>query len=449
MLKTRSLLPYLGKYDVTGKKYGSYLLRLRNLALSREREMMNWHAYGLSAATQYVNLQYYAMGIERLESTEKFYLDNYCKHRRIRRVNLPYTYGYEKFQSGGWRISVYPFSRYSPATWVYPDANFVETRHAGSLGQVGSELRAEAYWDMRPKFEGEVSMLNFLYELKDFRSICKLLSKSNNSNPLWALANTNKNALSTREKAGILLEPLSSPTKTLAELHLVNSFALQPLMSDCASIISQAQQMVDDAQSRFAASGAGTTRHWSKQLDPDANLSKAAISGPVQYWVGSRVTSTYTATAKMKYNYTPRGRFEALCKFWGFDISAEAIWNGVPFSFLFDYFISIGKSLKRMRTDENVTQFRMSNFVESVSTIYENGRYISQVTVNNQNNMGIVLDNVYHNSETKIHMIDGYDCSIYQRMIGIEPYFGPALPKLKVPTGSQLANMAALVRCML
>lgn len=445
MLKTRSLFPHFGKFDLLGWKYGVNMQRLMVVGQSNETMLRNDHIYGLSMASSKVSITNYVMGEEKLTSTDYYYQENHCDHYKMVRVNYPVTYGYKTSST---RKSTWPFVRIVPSVWTYPSVASVKAMHDERLSKVDDQLRSEAYWDMRPKFEGEVSMLNFIYELKDFRSIAKLLSRSNRSNPLWALSQEVGTTRAWNDTKSVISAPFKSPTKTLAEAHLVNAFAIQPLISDLTAIVKQLHQMVDDAQSQFAASGAGNTRHWSKQLDPVASLTKVGTtSDPVSTWNGSSLQCKYSVTGTQTYVYTPRSRFNATLQYWGLVPSLEATWNALPFSFLVDYFISIGKSLKRMRVDQNVNAYRLSTLTESVKTKYSIGRFLS--TYPNAANLGLYGDDKYYSSVSSLNpfLVDGYECTFYKRVPNVKPYYGPALPRIKVPSSNQLLNMAALARC--
>lgn len=440
MLKTRSLFPYYGR-GLDGSHFNQFLIRMPNWSLTTQQMLEYWHAFGANNP-QYTYAINTVQGFEKFESTENYYQDNWCNHSRVRRTNLPYTTGMY-VPSYGWRLFLNSYCRWTWSTWTYPDTASVYAAHVDALGKVGDELRAEAYWDMRPKFEGEVSMLNFLYELKDFKDISKLLSLNSKKNPLFRLLETPVSKTLAKS-----LTP-SSSTKLLAEGHLINSFAIQPLISDLVEIFKQLHQTVDEAQEKFKESGAGTTRRWSKKLDPVANLTGMTPQDGYRYWTGSRRASTFTAVAKMKYKYTPRQKFDAFCTYWGLVPTAEAVWNALPFSFLVDYFVSIGKSLNRMRTDPNLSDYSINEYSESLLTSYTSGRYLStaELTDGNQS-MGIVIENKYY-LDTGPILIDGWEVSHYTRWLDAQPYYGPALPKLLVPKTSQLINMMALARCML
>ena len=446
MLKTRSLFPHYGR-GLDGSHCSQFLIRMPDWSKTTEQMLRYWH--GVGSTSDYYNYAINTVqGFEKFESTENYYQDNWCNHTKVRRVNLPYTTGVYVPRSYGWRLFMNVYCRWTWSNWNYPDTASIYAAHVDALGKVGDELRAEAYWDLRPKFEGEVSMLNFIYELKDFRDIAKLLSLNSNKNPLYRLLSTDITKALPRRLDWSLL---STPTKRLAEGHLINAFAIQPLISDLTAIFQQLHQMVDDAQAKFKESGAGTTRRWSKKLDPVANLTALSPQNGYKEHIGSSRASTFTAVAKMKYKYTPRSKFDAFCTYWGLVPTAEAVWNALPFSFLVDYFISVGKSLNRMRTDPNLSDYSINEYSESLLTSYTNGRYLSiaEVTEIGNVNMGLVIEEKYYLDPHAPVLIDGWEVSHYTRWLDAKPYCGPALPKLLAPKTSQWINMAALARCML
>lgn len=450
MLKQRSLLPSFGVYSPAGRSYGTYLLRMPTVGQTYEQALLAYHALGYaSSSINPSSFTYYAMGVEKFESTEKFYRDNWCNHLKLNRVNKPFTMGHV---TSTLRWALYPFTRITPGNYAYPAQSDVELQHAADFGKVGDGLRAQAYWDMRPKFEGEISMLNFLFELKDFRGIAKTLTSPGNKNPLKKLADA-FSGYKQSQKALMrdVQHIMSSPTKRLAEGHLTYSFALKPLISDVAEIIKQCHEMVEEAERKFGANGEGNTRHWSSRMDPVATWTSDTQSSTCVYRFGSRMQSTYTMTAKQRFTYTPRSKFNRFCTYWGLVPTAEAVWNALPLSFLADYFLTIGRSLNRMRTDPNVTNYSASEVVESVLTSYTSGRHIATHPTYNIGHMGIVVDKDYFPSISydSPRLIDGYYCTIYKRVPNITPYYGPSLPVFRFPKTSQLTNMAALARCFI
>jgi hypothetical protein len=447
MLKTRSLFPHYGKVDFQGKHCSQFALRTYDGTWSNEKQMRYWHEYG-SVLDYYSFVPGLGQGLEKFRSTENYYQPNECYHLKVERQNLPYTTGKYVNWGYGWRIALNLFCRWTYDNAPTPVVADFEATHWGNYGKVGSGLRAEAYWTMRPKFEGEVSMLNFLFELKDFRDISNLLVASK-KNPLWELM-TLDTTIKGLYKA-LKKDKLSTPTKRLAEAHLINSFAIVPLISDLKAIFSQLHGMIDEAQAKFAKNGEGTTRHFSAQLDPVASPVKIPDSqAGYEYWIGDKYSSKFTATASMKYKYRLKDGFDKQAAYWGLGLTAEALWNALPFSFLVDYFLSVGKALKCMRTDKDVSEYTINEYQESVLTTLQRGRFIANgPTPSNEYCAGLCVDDQYiPYTSQEPQFIDGWSVSCYTRSVRM-PYAGPVLPKFRVPKGSQLINMAALARCFI
>lgn len=162
---------------------------------------------------------------------------------------------------------------------------------------------------------------------------------------------------------------------------------------------------------------------------------------------GSKYSQVWTATAEYTYGYKLRGRLEAIAKYWGLSLTAEAVWNGLPFSFLVDYIFSVGKSLKAMRVDQNL-QYTLHQYCESILGVSQWGNFIAPDPT--RTGCHVVIDDTLYSSKdfTKPLLTAGVTRSLYERRV-LTPYWGPYLPSFKVPSSGQMLNMAALLRCLL
>lgn len=444
MLKTRSLFPRYGKDEVNGSYYGQYMLEFPP-SLSAEDTVRYYHGLG-STRDWSTYTPTYAMGEEKFYSTENYFKPNECIHDKLERVNLPYTIVNLLDRSYGWRVGVDCYCRWVWDQYSPPPVDWAKKIHRKAYEEVGQNLRAEAYWTMRPKFEGQVSMLNFLFELKDFRDIAKIFSSADSlRNPLKMLLQSD---IPYDQFAKAWRKKPPSPTKLLAEAHLINSFALKPLISDLSKIFQELHEMVDEAERKFQTNGEGTTRHFSSKVGPVATPTEVQGGSGYKYFLGVKYESLFTATADMKYQYKLKSAFDKQVAYWGLALNAESVWNALPFSFLVDYFLSVGKALHAMRQDKDVTNFSVYEYQESVSTGVQYGRYISAGPVPSYTYlMGLCVDDEFiPPSSNSIYLIDGWEAKYYVRELAT-PYFGPALPKFKCASGSQLINMVALARC--
>lgn len=457
MNKTRPLTTVsFGNFSATNKYYGTY----RNMycPIDTLKKTLLWvHEYGLSMANHTVapNL---IQGFEEISSTERKYQDNWCNHTRYRRVNYPYSTAIKGLYWSDTKRSIkcYPFLRRN-FSWVPPVITDGKNYFYECLGKVHDGLRAEAYWTLRPKFEGELSMLNFLFELKDFKDIAKLLFKRGRGNPLRELSDAlagykrSQNAVNQAIKnaPGAALSSFGkAPTKIGSQGLLSYNFAIKPLIADLSDIFKQMHQMVDEAERLFLENGKGTRRYFSKWFDPVATLTTPTSETYAWFSQGTSMRGVFTAKASMTYDYTPRSKFNRTCDYWGLVPTAEAVWNALPFSFLVDYFFTVGKSLQMMRKDMNLSNYHLVSYSESVAAYYDFGRFISSPA--SGTNLGLVVDDKYYPSieHDRAVLHDGCACSFYQREFP-PAYYGPALPQFKLPNSSQTLNMLALARCML
>jgi len=135
-----------------------------------------------------------------------------------------------------------------------------------------------------------------------------------------------------------------------------------------------------------------------------------------------------------------RSDSDAFLKYWGLKFTPEVIWNGIPFSFLVDYFFKIGKSIHAMKTDPNVSLLK-TQYCESILRTYDSG----YVTVAGPN-VNLVVNGVVNPSDGSC--ITGITGTHYKRRV-TAPNRGSAIPRIQLPSGRQGANMAALAVCFI
>ena len=350
------------------------------------------------------------IGNEKIEWTNGRERFNACNHYRVRGVNVPHSYVRQTPRGGG--------------TYQYFYRRGTSGSPVSLSGHVTSETRAassRAWWTMQPRFEGQISMLNFLYELKDVKELAKqayhILSKLKN------FRRTFNHLKST---------PKFDPTKSVAQIHLTTEFGIKPLLSDLSQIWKQLGDIVKQAQAEFAEDGDNAqTRHYAETL---------ATSNTFSYsdWIGTGIKQStfFKATLRYKYNYTLRDDFSAFTKYWGLDGSFEAFWEATPFSFLVDYFIKIGKAIHAMETDPNVVTIPIE-YCESLTTLKTSGVHM---TPNGSIKLG-VIDGIL----TTSGLLSGYEAKLYTRRV-VPPCKGLYIPLTAKPTDKQKLNIAAIVR---
>jgi hypothetical protein len=140
-----------------------------------------------------------------------------------------------------------------------------------------------------------------------------------------------------------------------------------------------------------------------------------------------------------------RSTVDAFVKYWGLSPSAETFWNAIPWTFVFDYFVKIGDSIHAMEIDQNV-DLRMTDYAESLLTTSTTGTHL--LPGDSSIYRFLMVDDQILPKVSYPRLISGTKGTIYERQV-TSPNFGPALPRLKLPSGKQSAVMASLVRCIL
>jgi hypothetical protein len=289
-----------------------------------------------------------------------------------------------------------------------------------------SNAQRTAWAVMQPRFEGDISMFNFLLELKDVRELLHLLK----AKPLRKL----RNFFRRKRK-------LFDPTKPIAQAHLTNEFALKPLLSDIYTIVCQINQNVLDAQSDFADAGLGrNARHYSETAVIDDTGFTANTYRYYNQGSGVIEWQRFTATMEYSYQYSARSSIDAFMRYWGLTPSWEAIWNAIPFSFVVDYFIKVGNSIAAMEKDPNV-ELELHQYCESILSKRQTGSFFIKERALRGT---IISDGRSVQDEYFLH--SGRETSLYTRRVAA-PNKGAVLPRISMLSSKQGANLAALLRC--
>lgn len=431
MFKERTL-PFNYGHDVLpGHKYSSKSSGGRIAAAEQNHwdtleVMQMYRELGIQDANVVQNEQTSDLvGYESFRSTERERpAFNNCQHSVAQGVNWPYTCALMI----GSNVYVDWFKRDIP-WWSYPSISKL-TRH---FNMDVSSAQRSAYGVMQPRFEGNISMLNFIIELKDFRSLARFLLNK----PLRKLSNM---ARRLRRK------PKFDISKPLAELHLANEFALKPLISDIVNISCQIDELFTTVQQEFADAGRErNTRHYSEDflLTEEPSFSATDEARYPHLFAGLVESLTFTASMEYCYQYDMRSTLSAFVKYWGLTASKEAIWNALPFSFLIDYFLKVGDALAINSRDKNVL-LETSQYCESFLSERTSGRHIRRSYL-----YGPILgcgENVTYPAPSGYQLIAGDQTTFYTRQV-TSPKTGPVMPRLATPSSKQGWNMLALARC--
>lgn len=371
-------------------------------------------------------------GVENITwSSNGMKANNHCLHYKSRNVNLPFLQLTAQGTNPNYSIVWYHYRNNIVSYYPYS----IQSMGIPNIDYLAS--RARAWHSMQPRFEGRMDLLNFLFELKDFKDIVKHIFKYRST-----LDKLRKASNAWRGLPPDLAKQRTRPDHALASANLLNQLMIQPLVRDLGNICQQMNILVSEAQQQFSDNGSELqSSHFSEELQRIGSPTQGTafykwqMSGEVNF-------TTFTATLRYKYSYSMRPTFLAWMKYWGLSGSFNTMWNSMPFTFVADYFVQIGNSIRAMEHDPNV-KLSEFDYCESLKTRYIKGTFTS----GDASNFILIVDGKICDYKKDI-VLSGLDASVYRR-IPCDPYYGPAPPKFKLPSGQQALNMASLLRCLI
>jgi hypothetical protein len=198
--------------------------------------------------------------------------------------------------------------------------------------------------ELLPTFsEGGESVVNFILELKQLKGLFKLWDKSRNF------------------------------LQNIANGHLSFSFGWQPFLSDVKKLTESLKNFRKKIEALQKGSGKPQFRHFRRfmdHVDLPANVTTDTGIGlvtKVMKWIDR---PRYCATVGYTY-YLPdmsvlsnkmKGFLDSLGAQW----NPSIVWNAIPFSFVVDWFFSVGSWLDSLRTDNLKIPATVTAFCHSV-----------------------------------------------------------------------------------
>lgn len=240
-------------------------------------------------------------------------------------------------------------------------------------------LSQSALQTMLPSLQGDTSYVNFLLELKDFRSILKLFNQG-------------------LERKLTTLEALfghrryDKPLARLSKQYLSYSFGWRPLFNDIAAFVQQILGLKAKYDELTRRANRPQQKYWGTWVSgtelPETltypTLNGANGTGPTGGWYGAgtlkgncslRTSASkgvrYHATLRYRYQMpqelrTYFGQLKATLDFMGINRNPAIVWNAIPFSFIVDWFVNVGKTLDSLRVDNIDFKTEILDFCHSV-----------------------------------------------------------------------------------
>lgn len=236
------------------------------------------------------------------------------------------------------------------------------------------QMRARAIAALEPQFSSGFSATNAIFELKDFKGMLRhvrgvggMLKAQTAKHLAKAVGLSADHAItSIASSAKDRVRNLS--TKTLAELTLEYDFAFKPLVADVEKVYTLAER-AKDTLSRFNAQGFDpNTFHYTEKI-PGVVVKDDGYS-PNKY--GSIISrqGVFHAQCTQSWHHSVDNALDQFLQHYGLQLTPKNIWDAIPFSFVVDWFYSVGKSLESVSrntvTSRNIHSYAESYKYESV-----------------------------------------------------------------------------------
>lgn len=223
---------------------------------------------------------------------------------------------------------------------------------------------------MLPTVAPDLSLVNSLLELKDFKSIGKSFKSAGTLTSLPGLASTLRDTIKLIAKDGKL------KTRSLADLYLQYKFNLRPLISDIENIVSSLSRLERRINDLMSRQGRRQNAHFTRVIDEssinyahtEANPTGFAFPADRHGWYCSHVPLSGMAKserfvyvepsvfhAQLQYSYyyadyqTEHARLLSILDAWGVNFNPAIVWNAIPWSFVIDWVLSVSRFLDQFR----------------------------------------------------------------------------------------------------
>jgi hypothetical protein len=226
--------------------------------------------------------------------------------------------------------------------------------------------------------------------------------------------------------------------RTLAELQLVNSYAYQPLVRDVASmsvILGESSRAMERFNSKAST---WNTMHYTESL-PVITVETAGAT-----FVNYQATrGSFNASVRCKYDEIRQSAAGTFLEYHGLTLTPRQIWEMIPFSFLVDQVLTVGKSLELLsRTpvpNAKYGTFLCSTKLEAARVACIKQNYYVRYFNGGSDSLGLNCG--------PHHPISWVSKTVYDRFISLPPaLMGVPVPQFKKPSFTAILNDLALLR---
>jgi hypothetical protein len=238
-------------------------------------------------------------------------------------------------------------------------------------------LDAQALAAMLPSASSGLSIINAVYELKDFRHLAQAI---------WDRNGVIAKVLGVSSLK--FSELMKHPLRELSSAYLNYSFAWRPLVSDVQAVYNALLNTERRLKDIWNRQDKPQTRHYTWILDNTQDNEWSDLSAPAfvannnligsdgrksnlvirsrERWVQ---TPVYHATVRFTYKVPgaldEAARFRGWLDAFGVRLDPSIIWNAIPFSFIIDWIADVGGYLRRFSSDNLGLQVSIEDFCSS------------------------------------------------------------------------------------
>jgi hypothetical protein len=311
-------------------------------------------------------------------------LPSQCRNQYDGRVPSPfnacnsYDIAVIKNPLQGWAGFIGGVGQYNP--WVslpaFYEPGLVDVGHFVRLPANLSSLNQRALNSMMPGIKAEVSLINSIIELKDFKTL---------GTSLRAQLDTFLSFAKIILKGGSVSSTLRQLLRSTADGYLQAQFNILPLLKDIHAVMHVMSTVDERIRSLILGVGKKQTKHfrftWAEFPYAITATRGPYILGPspaVPVQIGA---TKWTATthheasifnAEIQYNYKLTGweiehaRLLGYLDALGININPAIIWNAIPYSFIVDWVLSVSSFLSSLKTPNIAPTVNVTNYCWSI-----------------------------------------------------------------------------------
>jgi hypothetical protein len=273
------------------------------------------------------------------------------------------------------------------------DGGFVPTPPSVNL------LKQQSLSAMLPGIKADLSIINSIIELKDFKSLPRTLTETTNIvekfGKLLNTAPSRLNLVSSRLRRSFAKssgKTLSEVFKAAGDVYLQSQFNLTPLLGDLTNIYNSLVHTEKVLRDLLVRQGRVQRRHYTFHWKPfKEQLTEQTMSvidlnhyrnigGEIIYGgpqadnvklvsFSPAISATFHAEVEYNYSFTQfqleHARVLALLDVLGFNMNPAIIWNAIPWSFLVDWVFGVSRWLDNRKIIQMKPVINISRYLWS------------------------------------------------------------------------------------